>query len=103
MNAGAAVADEAVRAAAGRQAEAGAPPAAYLFVHADSRPPPDAVSLVRAALARRRVVGGGFVALLESPERTWWAQSFHNGASSVLLATSSMLGRAPDAYAPFAQ
>ena len=58
-----------------------APPAAYLFVHADTRLPPDAVALVRGALAGRRVMGGGFVALLESPTCTWWAQSFHNSAS----------------------
>jgi len=56
------------------------PPAAYLFVHADTRLPPDAVSLVRHALRGRRTMGGGFVALLESPNRTWWAQSFHNSA-----------------------
>ena len=71
-----------------------APPAAYLFVHADTRLPPDAVALVRAALAGRRVMGGGFVALLESPTCTWWAQSFHNSASwgAVLLCRDAHAG-----------
>jgi hypothetical protein len=57
------------------------PPAALLFVHADSRLPPDAVTLVRAALAPRDVVAGGFFSLIESGSRTWWFQSVHNGAS----------------------
>lgn len=59
-------------------ADPAAPPSALLFLHADSRLPPDAVSLVRAALARRGVLGGGFCSLIESGERTWWLQSLHN-------------------------
>ena len=82
MNAGAAAAP-AVRQRG--DAAAPPPPAALLFVHADTRLPPDAVTLVRDALSARRVVGGGFVSLIETRGRTWWGQSLHNVAKTFYL------------------
>lgn len=82
MNAGAAAAP-AVRQRRGVAAPP--PPAALLFVHADTRLPPDAVTLVRDALSARRVVGGGFVSLIETRGRTWWGQSLHNVAKTHYL------------------
>ena len=58
------------------------------------RLPPDAVALVRAALARRAVVAGGFVSLGESPHKTWWFQSLHNGAPLLMLAMPCLRARA---------
>jgi len=102
MNAGASAALSSVRPAtpAGSAERAPPPPAALLFVHADTRLPPDAVALVRGALAQPRVVAGGFVSLLESPHCTWWAQSFHNSAHTVTHSHSSLLSHALSAPQP---
>ena len=58
----------------------GASDGALLFLHADTRLPPDALRCVQLALARRDVVGGGFVSFPESPHKTWYFQAIHNGA-----------------------
>ena len=42
-----------------------------LFLHADTLPPRDVVTLVRGALSERRTVLGGFVSLLTTPSKTW--------------------------------
>lgn len=39
-----------------------------VFVHADSQPPAELVRAVRAALARPRVVLGGFTTLMDRPD-----------------------------------
>ena len=54
---------------------------ALLFLHADTRLPPDALRCVQLALAEPRVVGGGFVSFPESAHKTWYFMAFHNGAT----------------------
>ena len=58
----------------------GASDGALLFLHADTRLPPDALRCVQLALARHDVVAGGFVSFPESPHKTWYFQAIHNGA-----------------------
>jgi hypothetical protein len=53
---------------------------ALLFLHADTRLPPDALRCVQLALASPGVVGGGFVSFPESAHKTWYFQALHNGA-----------------------
>jgi hypothetical protein len=77
MNAGA---EAAASRRARRAGAAAAHEGALLFLHADTRVPPDVVACVRGALASPRVAGGGFVSLIESTHKTWWFQTLHNGA-----------------------
>jgi hypothetical protein len=58
----------------------GASDGALLFLHADTRLPPDALRCVQLALAAPGVVGGGFVSFPESAHKTWYFQAIHNGA-----------------------
>lgn len=48
------------------------------FLHADTTLPPDAVDIIRATLADRRISLGGFVSLMRGPTRTRWGTSLHN-------------------------
>ena len=59
----------------------GAADGALLFLHADTRLPPDALRCVQLALAGPDVVAGGFVSFPESPHKTWYFQAIHNGAN----------------------
>ena len=59
---------------------------ALLFLHADTRLPPDALRCVQLALAQPCVVGGGFVSFPESAHKTWYFQAIHNGAQGQPLA-----------------
>ena len=60
--------------------DVGAGDGALLFLHADTRLPPDALRCVTLALAEPRVVAGGFVSFPESAHKTWYFQALHNGA-----------------------
>lgn len=57
-------------------AEASAPLVCVL--HADTLLPDDAVAVIRAALADRRVALAGFTPLLSGPDTVRWGTSFHN-------------------------
>ena len=48
------------------------------ILHADTLLPDDAVSVIRAVLADRRVALAGFTPLLSGPETVRWGTSFHN-------------------------
>jgi rSAM/selenodomain-associated transferase 2 len=77
----------AVRAPRGRAAQMNAGAAAasgdlLLFVHADSRPPADAVAAARRALGDPRVVLGGFSTLIQHRGRTLWFSTAHNWLST---------------------
>lgn len=49
-----------------------------LFLHADTTPPTDVVDVVRRRLRDQKTVIGGFVSLIETSTRTFWAISYHN-------------------------
>ena len=57
-------------------AEASAPLVCVL--HADTLLPDDAVAVIRAVLAERRVALAGFTPLLSGPDTVRWGTSFHN-------------------------
>ena len=48
------------------------------ILHADTLLPDDAVAVIRAVLADRRVALAGFTALLSGPDTVRWGTSFHN-------------------------
>jgi GT2 family glycosyltransferase len=73
----------------GLQLQAGADVAsadALLFLHADTRLPPGAVALLRAALARPGVVGGAFRARFDTPGAVLalysWVSRFETGLTT---------------------
>jgi glycosyltransferase involved in cell wall biosynthesis len=71
----------------GRQQNAGAAvaprdDAILMFVHADSRPPKDAVSRIRLTLADPRIVLGGFFTSIETSGRPLLFTTLHNFAST---------------------
>ena len=50
-----------------------------VFLHADTNVPNDAVAVASQTLSKDdRVVIGGFVSLITTPNRTFWAMSLHN-------------------------
>ncbi len=57
-------------------AEASAP--LVCILHADTLLPDDAVTVIRAVLADRRVALAGFTPLLSGPDTVRWGTSFHN-------------------------
>ena len=49
-----------------------------LFLHADTSVPLDVVDVIRRQLRDQKTVIGGFVSLIETKSRTFWAISYHN-------------------------
>ena len=77
--------DDAAAAAAKASSKAPAGGGALVFVHADTTVPADLVALVRGALADEVCVGGGFVSIIASAQRTFWGMSLHNVAKTFYL------------------
>jgi len=49
-----------------------------LFLHADTKLPPNAITLVEATMANPKIVLAGFTAILRGPEKTRWITTAHN-------------------------
>jgi rSAM/selenodomain-associated transferase 2 len=76
----------------GNQMNAGARVATgdyVLFLHADTTPPTDVVDVVRRQLRDQKTVVGGFVSLIETSSRTFWAMSYHNVIKTTYCAVIS--------------
>jgi rSAM/selenodomain-associated transferase 2 len=60
-----------------------------LFLHADTTPPADVVDVIRRQLRDEKTVIGGFVSLIETPTKTYWAMSYHNVIKTTYCAVVS--------------
>ncbi len=60
-----------------------------LFLHADTTPPADVVDVIRRQLRDQKTVVGGFVSLIETKSRTFWAMSYHNVVKTTYCAVIS--------------
>lgn len=49
-----------------------------LFLHADTKLPPNAIALIEATMANPKIALAGFTAILRGPEKTRWITTAHN-------------------------